>query len=272
MTKLEPQKLITKKTIKSKTSDNIYTVWVFDNCVACTCPAGGKKQLCKHIIEIVHENLEQIKEASPEFFNKLMYAIEVKYNKNIANEEKLKEYAKVVYLNKDIAQESIENIKGIEKSDRKELEQFKPIIEHCQLNKLYEFLNISRKSPYNIFFSPYYHELEQLAQIGFIKILPVNFNDYINNTRHTKESLTKKIKENNIKIPDKANKQYLIDLANKNNLFNDDMKNYCIIFATELLTTSKDIISYLYKNRSKYIDNKKMLDIRFLREDTSIKV
>jgi len=62
MTKLEPQKLITKKTIKSKTSDNIYTVWVFDNCVACTCPAGGKRQLCKHIIEIVHENLEQIKE------------------------------------------------------------------------------------------------------------------------------------------------------------------------------------------------------------------
>ena len=48
------------------------------------------------------------------------------------------------------------------------------------------------------------------------------------------------------------------------------MKNYCIIIATELFTTSKGIISYLYKNRSKYVENQKILAIRFLREDTSI--
>lgn len=264
--------IIIEKQIKSKTSDNIYSVFIFENAIACTCPAGGKKQICKHMINVAHDNLDYIKEVSPEFFNKLMHAIEIKCNKNISYDDKLKEYAKVVYLDKNITSISIENIKGIENSDKKELELFKPIVENCRLHEIYEFINISRKSPYNIFFAPYYDEIKQLANIGFIKILPINFDDYINNTYHTKDSLTKVIKEHNIKIPDKSNKQYLIDLANKNKLFDEDMKNYCIIFATELLTTSKDIISYLYKNRSKYIENKKLLDIRFLREDTSIMV
>lgn len=262
--------VIVEKKVKSKTSDNIYSVFVFENAIACTCPAGGKKQICKHMINVVHEHLEDIREKAPIFFKKLMHAIEIKQDKNISYEEKLQEYAKVVYLDKSITTVSINNIKNLEKSDKIELNVFKPIVEHCRLYELYEFLNISRKSPYNLFFTPLYNEIKELNRIGFIKILPIKFNDYISNVNYTKDSLTKIIKSKNLKIPDKSNKQFLINLANSNNLFDDDMKNYCIIIATELFTTSKDIISYLYKNRSKYVENKKVLDIRFLREDTSI--
>lgn len=259
--------LIIEKQIKSKSSNNIYTVFVFENAIACTCPAGGKKQLCKHMISVVHEHLEKIKNENPIFCEKLINTIEIKNNKNIPYSEKIKEYAKIVYLDKNITAVSIENIKEIVASDERELEQFKPIVDHCRLYDLYEFVNLSRKSLYNIFFSPSYDELKKLADIGFINIYPIKFEDYINNTYHTKESLTKILKEHNITIPNKSSKQNLIELANNNNLFKEDMENYCIISANELLTTSKNIISYLHKNRSKYVENKKILDIRFLRED-----
>ena len=55
---MRPSNIILEKQIKSKTSDNVYTVVIFDNAIACTCPAGGKKQICKHMVSVVHENLE----------------------------------------------------------------------------------------------------------------------------------------------------------------------------------------------------------------------
>ena len=270
---MQPSNIILETQIKSKTSDNVYTVVIFDNAIACTCPAGGKKQICKHMVSVVHENLEYIKEKAPAFFDALMNAIQVKFDKNIlSREEKMKEYAKVVYLDKNIASISVENIKGIEISDKKELEQFKAIAKNCRLYVFHNFLNTARKSPYNIFFASYCTEIKELADIGFIKILPVTYEDYKENTYFTKDILLQKFKEQGIEVPKSKTKQFLMELAAKNNLFKEDMKNYCLIYATELFTTSKDIISYLYKNSSDYDENKKIINIKFLREDTSIPV
>ena len=143
--------IILEKQIKSKTSGNVYSVFIYENAIACTCPAGGKKQICKHMINVVYDNLDYINAKTPEFFNKLMQAIEIKNNKNISYEDKLKEYAKIIYLNKNIVDESIKNIQGIAKSDIDELKIFLPIIKDYQIRDIYYFFSSARKSLYNVY-------------------------------------------------------------------------------------------------------------------------
>ena len=107
--KLIPNEIIKQFEVKSARTENRYIVTFYDNCVSCTCPAGGKKQLCKHVQKMFFNNLEYFKENAPIIYNNLIVAFEAKNNKELNRTQKLEEYAKVVYVNKDIAEEAWSN-------------------------------------------------------------------------------------------------------------------------------------------------------------------
>ena len=90
--KIIPENLIISEEIKSSSSDNIYTVNIYNNCVSCNCPAGGKKQICKHIISTVFNNTDKIKNEAPEFFEVLLNVFEIKNSKEVPQEQKKELY------------------------------------------------------------------------------------------------------------------------------------------------------------------------------------
>lgn len=160
---MQPGKLIIKENIKSKTSNNEYEVYIFDNCIACTCPAGGKKQLCKHLISVIHKNLELIQKTAPEFSAQLLALIELK----------------IMYSNKDIAASSHKNTQEIKDSDIRELQEVgQLIINSAWLGvNFYNFLHQAQKDNYSIFVSLKRPELEKLEALGYIQWHELTEND-----------------------------------------------------------------------------------------------
>ena len=77
-TKLIHGKIIAQEEIKSSSSDNVYEVTLYDNCISCTCPAGGKKCLCKHMVKVLHDNIEILQKEYPIFYKKISEALEMK--------------------------------------------------------------------------------------------------------------------------------------------------------------------------------------------------
>lgn len=122
MSKIIPGKIICKRKIQSSTYPGIiYTTSIYENCVSCTCPAGGNKMLCKHVIKVVYDNFELIKREYPHFVKELIEYIEVKNDPN-TSVQKLKKYAsKLVYVDKLIKEESYKNSEKYEKY--KEIEE-----------------------------------------------------------------------------------------------------------------------------------------------------
>lgn len=116
--KLIPETLILQKQIESTSSNNIYDVLFFTNCVACTCPAGGRKQLCKHIINTFEENFESIKEKAPKLSKELNELIEIKNDRHIDPKEKkelIKELiSKIIYLDATISGIATKNLQHID--------------------------------------------------------------------------------------------------------------------------------------------------------------
>lgn len=168
--KIIPGSILLQEQIKSKTSNNMYDVIFFDNCVVCTCPAGGKKQLCKHIIRTFHSNFEYIKEKSPVLFQKLINALEIKDDKNIPREEKMKIYAKVIFLNKEIAQIAHENTLEIINSDEREFEELKTILDNDTglASVFYNIISTARKDPYSIFVTQKSSGIQQLLNLQYL--------------------------------------------------------------------------------------------------------
>ncbi len=235
---MQPGKLIIKENIKSKTSNNEYEVYIFDNCIACTCPAGGKKQLCKHLISVIHKNLELIQKTAPEFSAQLLALIELKQNKLVSQEEKLKEYAKIMYSNKDIAASSHKNTQEIKDSDIRELQEVgQLIINSAWLGvNFYNFLHQAQKDNYSIFVSLKRPELEKLEALGYIQWHELTEND--------KQNL-------------KLNNDY----------------NYCAFSATEKLYTNKKI-SGVVRGLKNFTYDKPSGDIgiKFLKENCNITI
>lgn len=203
---LEPRDLIVHETIKSKTSNNEYDVYIFDNCIACTCPAGGKRQLCKHLISTIHKNLELIKQTSPDFCKQLGNLIELKQNKNVSQEEKLKEYAKFIYSNKNIAAAAHKNQQEIIDSDIRELNELSELLLN---NKwlgcnFYDFIHQAQKENYSVFVSLRRPEILKLIQLGYLQ-------------------------------------EHILSEVNKTRLNLKDTESYCAFSATEKLYTNKKI-------------------------------
>lgn len=99
----------------SSSSNNVYTTILFNDCMSCNCPAGGRRSFCKHLVSIVHKNLELIKATNMDFYKNLGLALEMKNNP----EKDLPTYTellkKIIYVNKDTARQAFihaENIKS----------------------------------------------------------------------------------------------------------------------------------------------------------------
>lgn len=238
MEKLLPGELIVKETIKSKTSNNEYEVFIFDNCIACTCPAGGKKQLCKHLISVIHSNLELIIDKAPDFSKHLKNLIMLKQDKNISQVEKLKEYGKFIYSNKDIAETSHKNTLEIKDSDHRELEEIGVLLlNNAWLGvNFYDFFHQAQKNNFSVFVSLKSETLISLEKSGYIEWY---------------------------KITDENKKQ-----INLNSNY-----EYCAFMATEKLYTntklagfSKGLKHFGYEN----IDGD--IGIKFLKEDCNIRI
>lgn len=233
---IEPKNLIIHETVKSKTSNNEYEIFIFDNCIACTCPAGGKKQLCKHLISTIHKNLEIINNINPDFCKQLCNLIELKQNKNISQDEKLKEYAKFIYSNKDIAAASHKNTNEIKDSDKRELDEIGVLL----LNdtwlgvNFYDFIHLAQKTHFSIFAALKTKSLLMLEKAGYIQWQELTEDD----------------------------KNYL----NLNNKY-----EYCAFSATEKLYTNKKIAGF--SRGLKHLSYRQIdgdIGIKFLKENCNI--
>lgn len=96
---LVPGSVIEKREFKSSSSNNIYTTILYDNCVCCNCPAGGRKSHWKHVEKLVVENLNLLLDEYPDFA-----AILCKIFSKLTDKETKKElYKTISYTNKDIS-------------------------------------------------------------------------------------------------------------------------------------------------------------------------
>lgn len=142
ITKLEPGKTVITEEIKSSSSNNVYAVTLYDNCISCTCPAGGKKSLCKHMIKVIHDNMESLQKDYPNFYKLLSDALIMKNDKYKDANQYKKLLEQIIYVNRQIAEKSHNNAKVIDKHpERTETIRFRVTEEEKQFLKaaLYDF-------------------------------------------------------------------------------------------------------------------------------------
>ncbi len=145
MEKIIPGEILAQEEIKSSSSNNIYIATIYDNCISCTCPAGGRKTLCKHLISVIHNNLELIKQKNINFYNELITLLETK-NDRIHDIEAFKSLSnKLIYSNKDIAQASFKNSAHFKEEPLKKQDITKSIIDdidNIDIHKQFEFFEL----------------------------------------------------------------------------------------------------------------------------------
>ena len=165
-----PKNILFEETIKSKTSDNAYSIIFFEKYVVCTCPAGGKKTLCKHIIKCFHDNFELVKNKSPYLYDALLKAIEAKDNKNLSKEEKAKIYKQIIYSNKEISMLSYKNGDLIAQSDIKEFGELEPILNSDDelAECFFSFLKSLQDDPYGIYIAKPCDSIKELIKLGYL--------------------------------------------------------------------------------------------------------
>ena len=109
MSAIVPGNVVKQEEIKSSSSDNIYTVTLYDNCVSCTCPAGGRKTFCKHMAKVIHDNLEILKSVNMDFVEIIEGFLLLKNDKN-TSKDVLKQHAeKLIFVNRAIAEKAHDN-------------------------------------------------------------------------------------------------------------------------------------------------------------------
>lgn len=104
MGKVIPGQLLAQEEVKSSSSNNVYIITLYDNCISCNCPAGGRKTLCKHAISVLTKNLELLRSANIEFYNKIDVLLQLKKNGNKEDYKKLSE--EVIFVNKETAEQA----------------------------------------------------------------------------------------------------------------------------------------------------------------------
>ena len=114
MQKIIPGEVLAQEEVKSSSSNNIYIVTLYDNCISCTCPAGGRKTFCKHMVEVVYKNLELIKHTNKQFYDDLALLLEMKNDKyhDVAAFKELS--SKLIYSDKKIANQAYYNAKSLQ--------------------------------------------------------------------------------------------------------------------------------------------------------------
>ena len=147
MGKIIPGEILAQEEVKSSSSDNVYTVILYDNCISCTCPAGGRKTFCKHMNNIVHKNSEAIKNTN--FYNDLALFLELKNNKE-KNFELLKEFQnRIIYSNKEVANEAFLNSAFFKEERNKKndiAENIANDIDNIDIHNQFEFFELLCKA------------------------------------------------------------------------------------------------------------------------------
>lgn len=167
--------ILAQEEVKSSSSDNVYTVTLFDNCISCTCPAGGRKTFCKHMTSIVHKNLETIKQVSPQFYNDLMLLLEMKNDSNHDIEVFKELSTKLIHSDKGIATEAFKNSAFFKEEKNKKSDIAENIandIETIDIHNQFEFFELLCKA-YNrknigFRYCEYPEYLEEFIKKGYL--------------------------------------------------------------------------------------------------------
>ena len=151
---LVPGSVIEKREFKSSSSNNIYTTILYDNCFACTCPAGGRRVHCKHVEKLIHDNMNLLLEKYPEFAEKVCKIFSTETDK----EQRKFLFKELSYSNKEIVAIAYNNTSNLDldinklcKNAEARAEKFKLTISNTK-RKLLEALksNLISETDYNI--------------------------------------------------------------------------------------------------------------------------
>lgn len=129
MQKIEPGQFVLEEQVKSSSSDSVYTVRIYENCMSCNCPAGSKKTLCKHMLSVVKNNESTITENAQILKSGISQILALKSMPRYSKEELKKLSANFIYVNKEIAEAGHENAQRIKNSTKKDFENIVDLIE-----------------------------------------------------------------------------------------------------------------------------------------------
>lgn len=187
MNKIIPGQIIAQEEVKSSSSDNVYIVILFENCIACTCPAGGRKTFCKHMVKVVYDNLELIKETNTEFYKDLALLLEMKNDKHHDINEFKELSAKLIYSNKEIAEQAHINSLPF-KEEKKVINDFVETIakdiETINIHHQFEFFNLIchayNKSDLGFRYSEYPQNLDEFIKRNYLhQVENTGLNDFM---------------------------------------------------------------------------------------------
>lgn len=103
-----PATPISSKEFKSSSSPALYTTTIYSDCISCTCQGGARKQLCKHMVELVHEQIDNIQLHHPALAEKIIAAMSAKNDPSINKNDRKGIYEKVIFVSREMADSAFE--------------------------------------------------------------------------------------------------------------------------------------------------------------------
>lgn len=166
-----PGQIIEQREFKSSSSNNIYTTILYDNCFACTCPAGGRRMHCKHVEKLITDNMDLLLNKFPEFAEQICKI----FSKETDKEQRKILYKELSYSNKEIAAaahsntyNSDMNIKELCQQAEARVERFKITLSNTK-QQLQAALNLKviSEDDYNIVVTALKKSIKDISNINF---------------------------------------------------------------------------------------------------------
>lgn len=166
-----PGQIIEQREFKSSSSNNVYTTILYDNCFACTCPAGGRRMHCKHVEKLITDNMDLLLNKFPEFAERICKI----FSKETDKEQRKILYKELSYSNKEIAAaahsntyNSDMNIKELCQQAEARVERFKITLSNTK-QQLQAALNLKviSEEDYNIVVTALKKSIKDISSINF---------------------------------------------------------------------------------------------------------
>ena len=166
-----PGQIIEQREFKSSSSNNIYTTILYDNCFACTCPAGGRRMHCKHVEKLITDNMDLLLNKFPEFAEQICKI----FSKETDKEQRKILYKELSYSNKEIAAaahsntyNSDMNIKELCQQADARVQRFKITLSNTK-QQLQAALNLKviSEDDYNIVVTALKKSIKDISSIDF---------------------------------------------------------------------------------------------------------
>ena len=168
---ITPGQIIEQREFKSSSSNNIYTTILYDNCFACTCPAGGRRMHCKHVEKLITDNMDLLLNKFPEFAEQICKI----FSKETDKEQRKILYKELSYSNKEIAAaahsntyNSDMNIKELCQQADARVQRFKITLSNTK-QQLQAALNLKviSEDDYNIVVTALKKSIKDISSIDF---------------------------------------------------------------------------------------------------------